>query len=57
MIVDIVGMFPDTTGQQWYTRSSQRIRCITGVLQRRLTIGTLNQPDPPRTEVVDHRIG
>ena len=57
IVVDIVGMFPDTTGQQWYTRLSQRIRYITDVLQRQLTIGILHQPGPSGAEVVDRRIG
>ena len=55
--VDVVGLFPDVTGQQWCACSGQRSCSVAGVLQRKLAIGILHQPDPPRTEVVDRRVG
>ena len=56
-IVDVVGVFPDITGQQRRACSGQRSCCVAGVLQRQLAIRILHQPGPPRTEVVDRRIG
>ena len=56
-IVDVVGVFPDITGQQRRACSGQRSCCVAGVLQRQLAIRILLQPGPPRTEVIDRRIG
>ena len=50
-------MFPDITGQQWCTSSSQKSCSVAGIFQCQLAIEILRQPDPPRIEVVDSRIG
>src|SRR5690606_14699342 len=50
-VVDVVGMFPDVTGQQRDVGSGERRGGVAGIYDIQRTVGFLDQPGPARAEV------
>src|SRR5690606_6530179 len=56
-VVDVVGVFPDITGQQGLVGRVDDGAGIAGVADVRAAIGLLHEPGPARTEVAGGGLG